>query len=142
MKGTCNGFADRILVDDFDNQLCGIGKRLGVIHFLAGHAAQFRPVGLSHQKDDRFRIVIGDMQGDGRIHGAGPAADDANTRPVAQPGMRHCHVSCAAFMPTDNQFDIGEIDQGIGQGQIAFAGNAIGGVYTMGIERCGQDMGG
>ena len=71
-----------------------------------------------------------------------PTADDADARFVAQPRMGDRHVARTAFMPADDQLDVREVDQGIGQRQIAFTGDAIGGIDAMGIERCGQDMGG
>ena len=128
-------------VDDLDHGLGGVGEGLGIIHLLQGQTVQLVPFGLADQEDHRLGIVVGDVQGDGGVHRARPAADEANARLTAHPRVRDRHEAGPALVPADHQLDLRPVAQRVGEGQEALTRHAIDAVDAVIGEGIGEDGG-
>ena len=142
MEGACHGLRNSRWINDLNNHFRRIGEGLRIVHFLKSVATEFIQFSLPHQKDDRLRVMICDMQGDRRVHGARPPADNADTRLVAKPRMCRRHESSTPLVPTNHQLHVRKINQGVGQRQITLPRYAICDIDTVHIESTGEDVGG
>ena len=109
--------------------------------YLQREAPEILALDLADQHHERGRVVIGRMQRHHRVRKAGAARHDRDAGAVAQPAVGHRHVAGAAFVPADDDADRVALDEGAGQPDIAFAGDAVDLVDFMRFEAFRQEAG-
>jgi hypothetical protein len=141
VKGARRHFGDALGIADLDHQLCHVAEHALVGHFLEGAAAAVLALDLADEQQQRHRILLRRMYGDGGIAGAGAAAHQADAGPAGELGIGHRHEAGAALVPASDDLDRPPIER-VEHGEIALAGDAEGAVDAMRLELGDQQAGG
>ena len=102
------------------------------LHLVARH--------LADEQDHRRRILEGGVDADRGVGRAGAAGDKADAGAAGQLAVGLGHVGGAAFLPADDQLDLGRVVQGIERRQVAFARDAEGGVDAVDLQLVDEDL--
>ena len=124
---------------DLRRELRGRGEQRAIVHLLEGASPHHRTLDLADEQDHRGRVVLGDvkpMRGVGR---AGPAGDEADSRPSGEPPLGQRHDRRARLLPADGELDRG-VAHRVESGEIGFARNAIDPFDSLRDELVDEDL--
>src|SRR5690606_39884005 len=76
------------------------------------------------------------------VSGAGAAADEADPWLAGDLRVGDRHEAGSAFVAADDQLDVGRLDQRVGDGEVALAGDAIGEVDAVRPQAVDDEAGG
>ena len=113
-----------------------------VVDLLEGVAAQVALLHLPDEQDQRHRVLLRGMDGDGGVARAGPARDQHHARPPRQLRVRHRHEAGAAFAAAGDEVKRRVRVQRIEKRDVALARHAEGAVHALRGEERDQPFGG
>jgi hypothetical protein len=134
MEGAHHRLADLAGVVHLVDRLGHGAEELGIVDLLEGAAAALLARHLADQHHDGHRVLLGDMDGDRAVRGAGAAADGEHAHAAGHLGLGHRHEAGARFMPAGDGGDPG-VAQRVEQRQIAFARHAIEALEALRLQR-------
>ncbi len=117
----------------FIDALGHAAEKAFVVHLLEDAAGAFLARHLTHQQDDGKRVLVGHVDSDGGIGGAGATADHEDGRLARKLGFAARHETGSALMAADNHLDAAGMER-VQQREIALAGHAIDPLYPVGLE--------
>ena len=113
-----------------------------VVDLLEGVAAEVALLDLPDQQDQRHRILLRGVDGDGGVAGAGAARDQHHAGPAGQLRVRHRHEARAALRAAGDEVERGVGVQRVEQRDVALARHAEGAVHALEREELDQAFGG
>ena len=94
---------------------------------------------VADEQDQRRRILEGDMDSGAGVGGAGPAGHEGDSRPPGHLAVGVGHVGDAAFLPADDDIDLGRVKQRVEDGEEALARHGENAVAALGLELIDED---
>ena len=122
-KGAGDEFRDAGGIVDLAHPFGDFGEGAAIFDFLEGFAFTRIALHLADEQDHRDRILAGDMQAGGCVHGARTARHHADAGFAGEPAPGIGHHRGAAFLAADHDIDIGIVER-VENGEIAFSRHA------------------
>ena len=99
------------------------GEHCGKVDLLKAFPVAFAARDIADEQDHRSRILVRDVDADRGIGGAGAARDEGDARPPRHLPVSFRHVGDAAFLPADDEVDLGRVVKRVEDGEETFAGH-------------------
>ena len=140
-EGPHHDLRDLFGIGDLPHRLGDGAEELAIVDFLEGAPAPFVARHLAHQQDHRHRILLGNMEGDRAIGGAGSARHHEAGGTAGHLGLGNGHEAGTELMAAHHGGQRLGVVERIEQRQIAFARHAIEALQLLRFQSLDDDIG-